>query len=76
MNPLAGQASRVPGAQLLESIRLSGPPLTLWQWVALAVGLMLLLWVAYRIGRVILRLMVGLFFFGLLVFGIWYLFLK
>jgi len=38
--------------------------------------LVLLLWVAYRIGRVILRLVAGLLFLGLLVFGIWYLFIK
>jgi hypothetical protein len=41
-----------------------------------AVGLVLLLWVAFIIGKVILRLVAGMLFLGLLVFGIWYLFIK
>jgi hypothetical protein len=41
-----------------------------------AACLVLLLWVAYRIGVVILRLVAGLLFLGLLVFGAWYLFIK
>jgi len=56
--------------------RVSGPPLTPFQMTIAAVCLVLLLWVAYRIGRVILRLVAGLLFLGLLVFGIWYLFIK
>ena len=55
---------------------ISGPPLTPFQMTIAAACLVLLLWVAYRIGRVILRLVAGLLFLGLLVFGIWYLFIK
>ena len=56
--------------------RFSGPPLTPLQMGLAAACLLLLLWVAYRIGKVILRLVAGLLFLGLLVFGIWYLFIK
>jgi len=56
--------------------RVSGPPLTPFQMTIAAVCLVLLLWVAYRIGKVILRLVAGVLFLGLLVFGIWYLFIK
>ena len=55
---------------------ISGPPLTPLQMVAAGAVLMLLLWVAYRIGVVILRVVAGLLFLGLLVSGIWYLFFK
>jgi hypothetical protein len=64
------------GVQVLESTRIRLGPLTRLQTVLLAIGLLLLLWVAYRIGKVILRLAAGLLFLGLLVFGIWYLFFK
>jgi hypothetical protein len=64
------------GTAILQSAGISGPPLTHVQMAVAAVGLVLLLWVAYRIGRVILRLVAGLLFLGLLVFGIWYLFIK
>jgi hypothetical protein len=56
--------------------RFSGPPLTPGQMLLGAACLLLLLWVAYRIGKVILRLVAGLLFLGLLAFGIWYLFIK
>jgi len=64
------------GAEVVSVTRISGPPLTPFQMTIAAVGLVLLLWVAYRIGKVILRLVAGLLFIGLLVFGIWYLFIK
>ncbi|BDU76555.1 hypothetical protein [Mesoterricola sediminis] len=47
--------------------------------VQLVVGLVLVLfvlWVAYRIGKVILRVVAGLLFLGLAGYGIWYLFLR
>jgi len=56
--------------------RVSGPPLTPFQMVIGVVCVMLLLWLAYRIGKVILRLVAGMLFLGLLVFGIWYLFIR
>ena len=62
--------------QITGATAISGPPLTPWQMVLGGAALMLLLWVAYRIGVVILRLVAGLLFLGLLVFGIWYLFVK
>jgi hypothetical protein len=69
-----------PGLQVTDLnvgvTRISGPPLTPLQMGLGAACLLLLLWVAYRIGVVILRLVAGLLFLGLLVFGIWYLFVK
>ena len=66
-----------PIAHTVTSVtHISGPPLTPFQMTIAAVCLVLLLWVAYRIGRVILRLVAGLLFLGLLVFGIWYLFIR
>jgi hypothetical protein len=62
--------------QVTGSTAVQGPPLAPWQMAAAAAALVLLLWVAYRIGRVILRIVAGLVFLGLLVFGIWYLFIK
>jgi hypothetical protein len=41
-----------------------------------AVVMFLVLWVAYRIGQVILRLVAGLLFLGVAGYGIWYLFLR
>jgi|GEM_PF-1225958 hypothetical protein len=64
------------GTEVLSVTRVSGPPLTPFQMVIGGACLVLLLWLAYRIGRVILRLVAGLLFLGLLVFGIWYLFIK
>ena len=70
-------ASALPqGVQVLESTRVRLGPATPLQTALLAAGLVLVLWVAYRIGKVILRLVAGLLFLGLMVFGIWYLFLK
>ncbi|HLO66273.1 MAG TPA: hypothetical protein VK188_04600 [Holophaga sp.] len=45
----------------------------------MAVGLVLalfVLFVAYKIGKVILRVVAGLLFLGLAGYGIWYLFLR
>ena len=64
------------GTEVVTVTRVSGPPLTPLQMTIGVLCLVLLLWVAYRIGRVILRLVAGLLFLGLLVFGIWYLFIK
>ena len=44
---------------------------------ALAVVLLFLaLWLAYKIGIVILRVIAGLLFLGLAGYGIWYLFIR
>jgi hypothetical protein len=64
------------GTEVVSVTRVSGPPLTPFQTVIGVVCLVLLLWLAYRIGKVILRLVAGMLFLGLLVFGIWYLFIK
>lgn len=64
------------GTEVVSATRVSGPPLTPFQTVLGVVSLVLLLWLAYTIGKVILRLVAGILFLGLLVFGIWYLFVK
>jgi hypothetical protein len=50
--------------------------LTATQMVIAAVCLVLVLWLAYRIGKVILRLAFGLLFIGLVIYGIRYLFFR
>ena len=67
---------RSAGTEVLSATRISGPPLSPLQMTLAAACLVLLLWVAYRIGVVILRLVSGLLFLSLLVYGIWYLFIK
>ena len=62
--------------EVVTVTHLSGPPMTPLQMTIWAVGLVLLLWVAFIIGKVILRLVAGMLFLGLLVFGLWYLFIK
>lgn len=57
-----------------QTIGISGPPLTPTQMVIAAVCLVLVLWLAYRIGVVILRIAAGFLFLGLVAYGIWYLF--
>ena len=52
------------------------PPLSLFQLFVAVLCLMLVLWVAYRIGTVILRLAAGFLFLGLAVYGIWFFFIK
>jgi len=54
----------------------SSVTLTPTQTVIGAVCLVLVLWLAYRIGKVILRLAFGLLFLGLVAYGIRYLFLR
>ena len=48
--------------------------LTPFQMVIAGALLFLILWLAYRIGKVILRIVAGLLFLGLAGYGIWYLF--
>ena len=50
--------------------------LTPTQTAIAAVVIVLALWLAYKIGKVILRIVAGLLFLGLVGFGIWYLFIK
>ena len=64
------------GTETLQVTRISSSPLTPFQTGIAVLALVLLLWVAYRIGVVILRLVAGLFFLGLLLYGVWYLFIK
>lgn len=44
--------------------------------VIVVTALVLLLWVAYKIGRVVLRVLAGLAFLAAAAFVVWYLFLK
>ena len=76
MTTQASPSVHTHGTEVLAVTRVSTAPLTPFQMVIGAVCLMLLLWLAYRIGKVILRLVAGMLFLGLLVFGIWYLFIK
>lgn len=46
------------------------------QMVLFGLLLLVVLWVAYRIGIVILRIVAGLLFLGLAGYGIWYLFFR
>jgi len=50
--------------------------LTTAQMAIAAVLIFLALWLAYRIGIVILRVVAGLIFLGLAGYGIWYLFFR
>lgn len=76
MSTHTGSAPHAPRTETVSVTRVSGPPLTPFQTAMGALALVLLLWVAYRIGRVILRLVAGLLFLGLLVIGVWYFFIK
>jgi hypothetical protein len=69
-------ATPVHGTEVIHVAAVSGPALTPGQTVVAIVCLVLLLWVAIRIGAVILRLVVGLLFLGFLLYGVWYLFIK
>jgi uncharacterized membrane protein len=44
--------------------------------VIVVTGLVLLLWVAYKIGKVVLRVLAGLAFLVVVAYAIWYLFLR
>ena len=50
--------------------------MSLVQVVILVSLLFLVLWVAYKIGRVVLRILAGLAFFALAAFAVWYLFFR
>ncbi|BDU72472.1 hypothetical protein [Mesoterricola silvestris] len=52
------------------------PPMTPTQTVIAVILLVLVLWVAYRIGKVILQVVAGLLFLGLAGYGIWYLLIR
>ncbi|MDR3669211.1 MAG: hypothetical protein P4L36_00105 [Holophaga sp.] len=76
MKAQAKAPAHAHGTEAVTVTRVSGPPMTPFQMTITAVCLVLLLWVAYRIGRVILRVVAGMIFLGLVVFGVWYLFIK
>jgi hypothetical protein len=65
-----------PTVAVSGTTQVSGPPLTAGQTLLVGVGLVFLLWVAYRIGRIVLRVVAGTVFLALLVFGIWYFLIK
>lgn len=50
--------------------------LTPFQMIIAGAVLLLVLWMAYKIGKVILRIVAGLLFLGLAGYGIWYLFFR
>ena len=50
--------------------------LTPFQMIIAGAVLLLILWLAYKIGVVILRIVAGLLFLGLIGYGIWYLFIR
>jgi len=50
--------------------------MTTTQTVIAVFLLLLVLWVAYKIGKVILRVVAGLLFLGLAGYGIWYLLIR
>jgi len=62
--------------QQIQVTRITSTPMTPFQTFVAAAAVVLLLWLAYRIGVVILRLAAGLLFMGLLLYGVWYFFLK
>ena len=76
MTTVAKPSAAPSGTTVAGVTRVSGPPLTPVQTGIAVLCLVLLLWVAYRIGKVILRVVAGMLFLGLVVFGIWYLFIK
>ena len=76
MTAQAGPSAHGQGTQISSVTRITGQPMTPFQTTVAVVCLLLVLWIAYRIGKVILRLVAGLLFIGLLGFGIWYLFIK
>ncbi|HJV21147.1 MAG TPA: hypothetical protein VJ570_00565 [Holophagaceae bacterium] len=46
-----------------------------WVWIIAGTALIVLLWVAYKIGQILIRILVGLAALGLISWGIWH-FLK
>ncbi len=49
--------------------------MSLTQAVLLSIALFALLWVAYKIGKIILRIAAGLLFLGLVAYAVWRFFL-
>jgi hypothetical protein len=47
-----------------------------FQVVILVSLLVLVLWVAYKIGKVVLRILAGLAFLALVLYAVWFLFLR
>ena len=76
MTTQARPSAPTHGTEVMSVTRITSQPMTPIQMTLAVIGIVLLLWVAYRIGKVILRLVAGFLFLGLLVFGIWYLFIK
>jgi len=76
MTTQARPSAPTHGTAVTSVTHITGQPMTPFQMTLAVIGIVLLLWVAYRIGKVILRLVAGFLFLGLLVFGIWYLFIK
>ena len=54
----------------------AGPDPSLQAKLLLGLVLFLVLWVAWRIGRFVLRILAGLAFLGLVAYVIWYLFYR
>ncbi len=50
--------------------------MSLLQVVIMVSLLVLGLWVAYKIGKVVLRILAGLLFLGLAAYAVWHLFLR
>ncbi len=46
-----------------------------WKVAAVGLGVVMILWVAYKLGQVLIRILVGLVALGLISWGIWH-FLK
>ncbi len=46
------------------------------RWILMGVGLLLVLVVAYKIGKIVLRIAAGLAFLALMGVLIWYIFLR
>ena len=43
-----------------------------WKLALAGLGLMLLLWIAYKVGQVLTRILMGLVALGLISWGIWH----
>jgi hypothetical protein len=50
--------------------------MSLLKILILAAALFLVLWLAYKIGKVVLRVMAGLAFLGLILLAVWHFFLR
>jgi hypothetical protein len=76
---ILGQA-QWPGILVQKSvgpmIKVEDATVNLLQIVILVSLLVLILWVAYKIGKVVLRILAGLAFFALAAYVVWYIFLR